>query len=298
MMTDAGMGRWATAVAHAINHNVKPSEPYMRAFDSGDFLNHRHVRAWSMVADRVFPTVIWDPTRAWRGFVDESTGALRTNLWQAAFREFAAKPNVSCRPSALKYDEVPPDLTPLGFSGGHMVVTDWAVADAAGAHRCPSSTQGDRCDGRPVGGTRCDRCYRKDGGLVAFLVHGGAEPPCRRGRGHADGVQALGRGRDVRGPAPRLPALPQGGAAGPLRPGRERSPRGDPPDLLARCRPRGQFGRQGLIEEGHELLAHGRLRQADRGRGLGRAAHGAAVRGRGGRLRRLPRLGRLGLPDG
>jgi hypothetical protein len=174
MMTDAGMGRWAAAVAHAINHNVKPSEPYMRAFDSGDFLNHRHVRAWSMVADRVFPTVIWDPTRAWRGFVDESTGALRTNLWQAAFREFAAKPNVSCRPSALKYDEVPPDLTPLGFSGGHMVVTDWAVADAAGAHRCPSSTQGDRCDGRPVGGTRCDRCYRKDGGLVAFLVHGGA----------------------------------------------------------------------------------------------------------------------------
>lgn len=175
MMTDAGRDRWVERVAHTIRHNVNMGYPFLRAFDAGDFLNFRHVQAWTMVAQRVAPISIWCPTRTWRGFLNEETGVMRTNLWLKAFEEFVKQPNVSCRPSALKYDELPPDLTALGFAQGTMVVTSADIARQAGAYLCPASTQDGRCDGRPVGGFLCTACHTRPDLMIAYPGHSGVK---------------------------------------------------------------------------------------------------------------------------
>jgi hypothetical protein len=101
MRTDAGMDLWVATMVQAL---VK--ETYFRIHDSGDFFNVRYAMAWLRVCKALPATKFWAPTRAWQG---GKSGLLPVfDPLMNVLRQMAALPNVTLRPSALDFGDLPP----------------------------------------------------------------------------------------------------------------------------------------------------------------------------------------------
>jgi hypothetical protein len=125
MRTDDGMALWVSVMVAAL---VK--EEYFRIHDSGDFFNTRYAKAWVMVCKALPATKFWAPTRAWQGGV---MGALPVyDPLLNALRELAALPNVTVRPSALNFGDLPPVVA--GLHAGSTADLD----DSAEVYQCPA----------------------------------------------------------------------------------------------------------------------------------------------------------------
>jgi hypothetical protein len=106
MRTDAGMWVWVSVMVQAI-----VNQEYFRIHDSGDFFNPRYARAWYEVCKALPATKFWAPTRAWQGGVSGPLPVFDPLL--NVLRQLAALPNVTVRPSALDFGDLPPVVAGL-----------------------------------------------------------------------------------------------------------------------------------------------------------------------------------------
>ncbi len=130
MRTDEGMMLWVSVMVQAIM-----KEEYFRIHDSGDFFNVRYARAWVMVCRALPATKFWAPTRAWQGGVMGLLPVYDPLL--NALRELAALPNVTVRPSALDFGDLPPVVQ--GLHAGSTA----DMSDASKAYQCPAKAKYD-----------------------------------------------------------------------------------------------------------------------------------------------------------
>jgi hypothetical protein len=125
MRTDEGMQVWVSVMVQALLN-----ETYFRIHDSGDFFNARYAKAWVLVCKALPATRFWAPTRAWQGGV---MGALPVfDPLLNTLRELAALPNVTVRPSALDFGDLPPVVA--GLHAGSTA----DMSDASKAYQCPA----------------------------------------------------------------------------------------------------------------------------------------------------------------
>ena len=103
---------------------VKPSMPYFRIHDGGDFFSVAHVREWTRVCWLLPHIKFWAPTRTYL--------ILR---FIPALQDLAALPNVTVRPSANGFEE-PPPIVPGLHAGASASKKDY---------NCPAHRQGNRC---------------------------------------------------------------------------------------------------------------------------------------------------------
>jgi hypothetical protein len=119
------MHAWVSVMIRALL-----SEPYFRIHDSGDFFNPRYVRAWILVCKSLPNTKAWAPSRAWQ---DGVMGPLPVfDPFLNALRELAALPNVTVRPSALNFGDVPPAVQ--GLHAGSTADRD----NESSVYQCPA----------------------------------------------------------------------------------------------------------------------------------------------------------------
>jgi hypothetical protein len=129
MRTDEGMDLWVSVMTGAIL-----KEEYFRIHDSGDFFNTRYVKAWIRVCRALPATKFWAPTRAWQG---GKSGLLPVyDPLLNALRELASLPNVTVRPSALNFGDLPPVV-----NGLHAGST--ADNSDASIYQCPARAKYD-----------------------------------------------------------------------------------------------------------------------------------------------------------
>lgn len=123
---------WVETMVRAIRQ-VK--SVWFRIHDSGDFFNPQYTRLWIRVCQSMPDVSFWAPTRQYR----------TKNLHMlAALHDLNALPNVSVRPSALHFEDAPPELE--GFSAG--------TSAARNGFNCPAFQQNNECGD-------CRTCWNK-----------------------------------------------------------------------------------------------------------------------------------------
>lgn len=130
MRSDISMLEWVCVMVAAIM-----GETYFRIHDSGDFFNVRYVKAWILVCKALPATKFWAPTRAWQSGNDTLLPVFDPLL--NALRELAALPNVTVRPSALDFGDLPPVVA--GLHAGSCA----DMSDATKAYQCPAKREYD-----------------------------------------------------------------------------------------------------------------------------------------------------------
>jgi hypothetical protein len=129
MRTQEGFEAWVLHMASAIY-----KQEYFRIHDSGDFFNLRYIEAWIEVCKLCPATKFWAPSRAYQGGVMGLLPVFDPIL--NALRKLAALPNVTVRPSALNFGDLPPVV-----SGLHAGST--ADADSLNVYQCPARAKYD-----------------------------------------------------------------------------------------------------------------------------------------------------------
>jgi hypothetical protein len=124
MRTPEGVEEYVSTMVDAIGRSA---DPYFRVDDSGDLFNPTYVRAWTEICKRLPDKRFWIPTRTWR-FLDRPQ-------WGPALLELAALPNVTMRPSALRFDDAPPIIP--GMAAGTTATTT--------GFTCLAPSQGNQC---------------------------------------------------------------------------------------------------------------------------------------------------------
>src|SRR5262249_19580928 len=71
---------------------------YMRVHDSGDLFSAAYTRAWIRICMALSWVRFWFPTRSWQA------------PWVDVIKELAALPNAAVRPSAIHFDDEPPEI--------------------------------------------------------------------------------------------------------------------------------------------------------------------------------------------
>lgn len=108
-----------------------------RVHDSGDLFSPQYTALWVRICEALPDVNFWFPTRQWRS----------KNLHMlAVLTTLATLPNVSVRPSALRFEDAAPVIE--GLSAG-------TTATATGGFTCPAPTQGGAC-------LDCRACWTKD----------------------------------------------------------------------------------------------------------------------------------------
>lgn len=149
LKTTLGTNHWHNTMIGAINSHVKNG--FFRVHDSGDLFSPDYIHAWSIVCACLPHIRFWFPTRSWQA---------KNPIWIEAMKALAALPNVSLRPSAIRFDEAPPKIDWL--STGTGVVNQIR----RGTRICPKTRKGGTCSSN-----HCRRCWDKTG-EVNYLVHG------------------------------------------------------------------------------------------------------------------------------
>lgn len=139
------------AVADAIGEVRRRADiRYFRVHDSGDFHERESIGRWHAVAAR-FPRIwFWFPTRVYR-----------FPAWIPELRRLAELPNVSVRPSALRFGDAPPSIP--GLDSG-TTSNDDPMSDV---RTCPKSDDGTSC-----AAARCRTCWTRPDATVNYLRHG------------------------------------------------------------------------------------------------------------------------------
>lgn len=144
---------WVHTMRDAIASHVE--NDFFRVHDSGDFFHPNYVRMWYEVCESLPEIHFWFPTRCYPHSSSMST------LWMTNLRELASLPNVTVRPSALRWDEPSPQVSFLS-KGSTAVLSERHDL----GHLCPKTTQGGTCETNS-----CRTCWF-DNEEVAYLVHG------------------------------------------------------------------------------------------------------------------------------
>jgi hypothetical protein len=131
---------------------------FFRVHDSGDFHNRAAIVRWRRVAESLPACRFWFPTRVYR-----------FPAWIPELRRLAELPNVTVRPSALRFGDPPPVVD--GLSAGttsHDAPTD-------SARTCPKTAEHSSC-----GAERCRTCWTDPAVPVNYLRHGHTVTPRER----------------------------------------------------------------------------------------------------------------------
>jgi hypothetical protein len=115
---------------------------YMRVHDSGDLFSPEYTRAWIRICACLSWVRFWFPTRSWQA------------PWLDVIQELAALPNVAVRPSAVHFDDDPPQVD--GLAAG-------TTAKAFG-YTCPAPRQNNACGD-------CRRCWTAKSLPVSYHAH-------------------------------------------------------------------------------------------------------------------------------
>jgi len=154
-------GRWARTLALAIEAETFDGPEYFRWLDSGDLFSPAFVIAVAAVC-RATPNVAhWVPTRSWQATAPS---------WTAAMQALGDLPNVTLRPSALRFNEAAPVTTYGPGTASHtedVISSDGIVyLDGEPHHACPkTAVKGGSC-----GECNCRVCF--EGATVAAPHHG------------------------------------------------------------------------------------------------------------------------------
>lgn len=144
------------AVGDAIAHVRKAARrkgidvAYFRVHDSGDFHERESIGRWYDLAARFPRIAFWFPTRVYR-----------FPAWIPELRRLAELPNVTVRPSALRFGETPPIIP--GLDAGTTSHDD----PMPNVRTCPKSDDGTSC-----GAVRCRTCWTRPDATVNYLRHG------------------------------------------------------------------------------------------------------------------------------
>ena len=160
-----------TANIVKVSTKGKHATPFFRWHDSGDMFHLSYIMAIIEVCKATPMVSHWLPTRGWqtnRKPIDTDS------KWHAALLELSKLDNVVVRSSALDFNSTAP-TTPYGsgssaYDGSVQpdVVDGMVVLDGVTHHACPKTTT----DGGTCLKCNCRRCWDKDGGNVAYYVHG------------------------------------------------------------------------------------------------------------------------------
>lgn len=143
---------WIDTMIDAIDSHVKNG--FFRVHDSGDLFSPAYIMAWYDVCRQLPHIRFWFPTRSWQA----------TNIkWTGPMKLLASLPNVTVRPSAIRFDETSPIVE--GLSAGTTVITDRRFR-SVNDNICPKTTNGGTCESN-----QCRTCWSATQG-VAYLVHG------------------------------------------------------------------------------------------------------------------------------
>jgi hypothetical protein len=141
LKTPEGTERFIALMTEAIAHEcARFNVQYFRVHDSGDLFSPAYTRAWTEICRRLPDIRFWIPTRSYRA------------AWVADIIALAALPNVTVRPSALRFEDAAPEIAGLqaGSTARHHGAT------------CPASSQGNAC-------LDCRQCW--DSPTIAIAYH-------------------------------------------------------------------------------------------------------------------------------
>jgi len=165
--------RWVSIMAQNIEKACskgKNATPFFRWHDSGDLFSLAYILAVTEVCRWTPDVKHWIPTRGWQ---IKGNPIAEDSKWHAALLELSQLPNVVTRSSALQFDASAP-TTPYGPGSTAYTDIDGVTSDdmvelgGVDHHACPKSTT----DGGTCLKCNCRRCWDKDGGDVAYYVHG------------------------------------------------------------------------------------------------------------------------------
>jgi hypothetical protein len=137
---------WTSVMASAIATHGG----FFRWHDSGDIFSLPYLRACTEVCHRTPHIRHWFPTRSWI-----------YPAWLPALRRLHALPNVNVQPSAIHFDDPPPNIPGLGH--GAAVITK---SRRNGLRTCPKSRNRTNCALE-----KCRACWTNFQ-PVAFVRHG------------------------------------------------------------------------------------------------------------------------------
>jgi hypothetical protein len=152
MRTADGRQAWIDQMIRAIRAS---GAEYFRVHDSGDMFSPAYAECWLEVC-RLLPEVrFWIPTRAWQ----QPSGPLPVfDPLLNTLRKLAALPNVTVRPSALNFGDLPPVV------GGLHAGSTAGLGNVRGVRPCPSWKQGNQCG-------NCRACWDAKDTPVAYERH-------------------------------------------------------------------------------------------------------------------------------
>jgi hypothetical protein len=169
-----------TMVANIIKVSTKGKNavPFFRWHDSGDMYHVTYIKAIIEVCKATPMVKHWLPTRGWQ---TNRKPIARDSAWHAALLELSQLDNVVVRSSALDFNAAAPS-TPYGPSSTaytEAVSDDIVMLDDVAHHACPKSKGEQYIDDAGItqnastcAECNCRRCWDKDGGDVAYYVHG------------------------------------------------------------------------------------------------------------------------------
>jgi len=160
---------WIDTMILAIQSaTVKEREKFFRWLDSGDLFSPEFVRAIFAVCKATPTITYWVPTRSW-----QSTAP----AWRSAMQALSDLPNVTLRPSALRFNEAAPVTTYGPGTASHtedVISSDGIVyLDGVPHLSCPKSN----VTGGSCGSCNCHVCFEGKTdtpykGRVSYLHHG------------------------------------------------------------------------------------------------------------------------------
>lgn len=154
IQTATGREEWIQTLARAIDLACQHGETYFRVHDSGDMFNGAYCQCWYFVCHKVSSVKFWIPTRSWQA----PHGLPMHDPVMYWLRQLASLPNVTVRPSALRFGEHAPNV--VGLHAG----TTAERPDIFTARQCPAHEQGNQCG-------ECRTCWDDKHVPVSYRKH-------------------------------------------------------------------------------------------------------------------------------
>lgn len=126
MKSQSGRQAFVDTMTTAIQFSVAINgHPYFRIHDAGDFFNRAYAESWGEIVSTLSHVKFWAPTRSYQ----------EKNPWRQTLIQVAKLPNITMRPSALRFGDPAPIVE--GFAAGSSAMSE--------GYNCPAPKQGNLC---------------------------------------------------------------------------------------------------------------------------------------------------------